>query len=196
MNALRQTETTIAVSDIQMHVRIRGTGEPLLLLHGFTGSGADWVHMFDLDDLARRYTLIMPDLRGHGRSTGSGRFTHRQCGLDVIELLDRLGMSRCKALGTSAGGNTLLHVSTREPQRVEAMVLFGAPSYFPVPARAIMRTMTKRGAARTSGESCERHITMATTRSARCGPRRAALPTATTTCASPRRFWPPSLRRR
>ena len=40
------------------------------------------------------------------------------------------------------GGNTLLHLATRHPDLLEAMVLIGAPSYFPAQARAIMRTFT------------------------------------------------------
>jgi len=134
------TEGSITFEGAQLHYRTRGAGEPLLLLHGFTGSGGDWVHLFDLDDLARRFLLIMPDARGHGRSTNpSGAFTHRQCARDVIALCDHLGVARCKAIGLSLGGNTLLHLATAHPDRVAAMVLIGAPSYFPAQARAIMR---------------------------------------------------------
>ncbi len=134
---------TISIHGIELHYTVRGTGEPLLLLHGFTGSSADWVHMFDLDALARSYTVITPDLRGHGGSTNpSGRFTHRQCADDVEALLDHLGVECCRALGTSAGGNTLLHLATRDRERVSAMVLFGAPSYYPAQARTIMQSMT------------------------------------------------------
>ena len=125
----------------------RGEGEPLLLLHGFFGSSADWVHLFDLDDLARRYRLILPDARGHGRSTNpTGAFTHRLCAADVRALLDHLGLARVKAVGLSLGGGTLFHLATQEPDRIEAMVLIGAPSYFPVQARALTATVTDRDA--------------------------------------------------
>jgi pimeloyl-ACP methyl ester carboxylesterase len=137
------TQTTYAVNGIDMYVDVRGDGEPLLLLHGFTGSGADWRHVFDLDDLARRFRLIIPDLRGHGRSTNpAGSFTHRQCARDVAALLDQLGVARYRAIGASLGGNTLLHLATAEPQRPSAMVLVSATMYYPAPARAIMREVT------------------------------------------------------
>ena len=85
----------------------------------------------------------MPDARAHGRSTNpGGAFTHRQCARDVLALCDHLGVARCKAIGLSLGGNTLLHVATADPDRVGAMVLIGAPSYFPAQARAIMRSFT------------------------------------------------------
>lgn len=137
------TDGSISYDGAELHYRTHGDGEPLLLLHGFTGSGGDWVHLFDLDELARRFRLIVPDARGHGRSTNpSGRFTHRQCARDLIALCDHLGVARCKAIGLSLGGNTLLHVATARPDHLEAMVLIGAPSYFPAQARAIMRTFT------------------------------------------------------
>jgi pimeloyl-ACP methyl ester carboxylesterase len=132
------------VNDIQIHYEVRGSGPPLVLLHGFMGSSADWVHLFDLDDLARRHTLVMPDARGHGGSTNpGGDFTHRQCARDLLALLDGLGIHRFKAVGFSLGGSTLLHAATMAPDRVSGMVVIGAPSYFPPQARAIMATVTE-----------------------------------------------------
>jgi pimeloyl-ACP methyl ester carboxylesterase len=137
-------EELVPIHDIEMHVRRLGRGQPLLLLHGFTGSGADWVHLFDLEALARDFDVIMPDLRGHGRSTNpAGTLTHAQCARDVRALCDRLGVGRFRALGVSLGGNTLLHLATQEPARVAAMVTFAAPSYFPAPARALQRGFTE-----------------------------------------------------
>lgn len=134
---------TTAIHGIELHYEVRGEGEPLVLLHGFTGSSGDWVHVFDLEALSRQYRLIIPDMRGHGRSTNpSGAITHRQCALDIAALLDALGIERFKAVGTSFGGNTLLHMATRQPERVEAMVLVSSPSYFPREAREIMGMMT------------------------------------------------------
>jgi pimeloyl-ACP methyl ester carboxylesterase len=134
---------TASINDIQMHYEDRGQGEPLVLLHGFTGSSGDWVHLFDLDALATQYRVIAPDARGHGRSTNPwGKFTHALCALDLVALLDHLGVERFAAVGLSLGGNTLLHAATQQPERVAAMVLIGAPSYFPAQARAIMATFT------------------------------------------------------
>jgi pimeloyl-ACP methyl ester carboxylesterase len=128
-----------AVNGIEMYFEREGHGPPLVLLHGFFGSSGDWVHLFDRAALARERTLLVPDLRGHGRTTNpAGIITHRQCALDVFALLDQLGIERFKAVGMSFGGNALLHMATQQPERVEAMVLAGSPSYFPGQARAIM----------------------------------------------------------
>ena len=93
-----------------------------------------------LDHYAQRYRVILPDLRGHGRSTNpTNEFTHRQAAADVYALLDRLGIERFRGIGTSTGGMTLIHMATRQPKRVEAMILVGATIYFPEQAREIMR---------------------------------------------------------
>ncbi|HVV49241.1 MAG TPA: alpha/beta fold hydrolase [Polyangia bacterium] len=138
----------LAVNGIDLAYEVRGDGPPLLLLHGFFGASGDWVHLFDLDALAARWRLIMPDARGHGRSTNpTGRLTHRQAADDVRALLDHLGLERVKAVGLSFGGNTLLHLATAPATRgrLEAMVTIGAPSYFPKPARAIMAAVSIDG---------------------------------------------------
>lgn len=138
----------LKVNGIDLAYDVRGDGPPLLLLHGFFGTSGDWVHLFDLDQLGRRFRLVMPDARGHGRSTDpAGALTHRQAAADVRALLDHLGLARVKAVGLSFGGNILLHLATSPAtrDRLEAMVTVGAPSYFPPPARAIMATVSTEG---------------------------------------------------
>lgn len=135
------TGRSYTLNGIEMHVESHGQGEPLVLLHAFGASGAMWGEM--VRELATQYRVIVPDLRGHGRSTNpSQQFTHRQSARDVLALMDSLGITRFKAMGISTGGMTLLHVATSEPSRVEAMVLIGATIYFPEQARAIMRAST------------------------------------------------------
>lgn len=125
-----------------MHYEVRGVGEPLLLLHGGMGVGADWRFVFAADP--PHYQVIVPDLRGHGRSTNpGGGFTFRQCALDVIALLDQLGVSSVKAIGLSLGAKTLLQVAAMQPSRVEAMVLVSATPYLPQPLRAAAAQFTR-----------------------------------------------------
>jgi pimeloyl-ACP methyl ester carboxylesterase len=131
---------TLSVNGMQMYVEVRGAGEPLVLLHGYGQCGKGWQPL--VDRYAQTYQVIIPDLRGHGRSTNpSGVFSHRQSALDVYAMLDQLGVTRFKAMGISTGGMTLLHMATQRQDRVEAMVLIGATSYFPEQARAIMRAV-------------------------------------------------------
>ncbi|MBU8895491.1 alpha/beta hydrolase [Corallococcus sp. M34] len=143
MDATRDSRPPL-LDGLRLHFTVMGEGPPLLLLHGFTGVGADWAHVFDLDALGRQYRLIVPDLRGHGRSLNpSDNFTMRQCAVDVLALLDSLGIERCRAMGMSLGGNTLLHVATLAPGRVERMVLVSSTPYYPAQARQLMATFTE-----------------------------------------------------
>ena len=58
-----------------------------------------------LENYASSYRVILPDLRGHGRSTNpSGEFTHRQAARMFTPCLDKLGIQRVRGIGTSTGG--------------------------------------------------------------------------------------------
>jgi pimeloyl-ACP methyl ester carboxylesterase len=138
-------ERTLPIHECELYVRTVGSGPPLVLLHGFTSSGASWEPF--VEPLAREYTLIVPDLRGHGRSTNpSNQFTHSQAARDIFALLDRLGVDHFRAMGMSTGAMTLLHSATQQPARVEAMVLLGGTTYYPERARAIIRRSTVESA--------------------------------------------------
>ena len=126
------------LNGLQLYFEVHGTGEPLLLLHGFSGVSQDW--KASLHEWGDSFRLIVPDLRGHGRSSTLVKpFRHEEAAGDLFTLLDQLGISAFKGVGISCGGNVLLHMATRQPQRVKAMVLVSATPYFPAQARAIMR---------------------------------------------------------
>jgi pimeloyl-ACP methyl ester carboxylesterase len=138
MSSTSRVEMNVPINGMQMYVETRGKGAPLVLLHGGGGVGANWQLVFDVPP--DNYQLIEPDLRGHGRSTNpSHEFTFRQSALDVLALLDHLGIEQFKAIGLSMGAKTLLHAATAQPARVEAMVIVSAAPYFPEQARGIMR---------------------------------------------------------
>jgi pimeloyl-ACP methyl ester carboxylesterase len=128
----------VRVNGVDLHVETHGQGEPLLWLHGMLGCAGDAVHA-GRDRFAERHRIIAVDARGHGRSTPCETVTHRQHALDVIGVLDHLGVTACRAIGCSMGGNALLHLATIQPQRLDAMVVVSSVMRFPEQARAIMR---------------------------------------------------------
>ena len=146
----------IHVNGIDLHYVDRGKGEPLLLVHGFGGCGGQWGSIADA--LAQNYRLIIPDLRGHGWSTGAASsFTTLNASEDIAALLNSLGLRRVRAIGVSAGGMVLLHLATREPDRISSMVLVSTAQRLPDQARAIARGMTMgtlTGRARELWQSC------------------------------------------
>jgi pimeloyl-ACP methyl ester carboxylesterase len=118
--------------------RDSGSGVPLLLLHGFTGSGDNWNHVFA--ETLPGYRVITPDLPGHGRSANPRPdFKFADVARDVFALLDHLGIDRVTAIGMSAGANTLLHMATQQPSRIMSMIHVSGTPRFPDQARAIMR---------------------------------------------------------
>ena len=126
------------LNGVQLYFEVHGSGEPLLALHGFLGCSQDWAPL--PAEWREQFQLIAPDLRGHGRSSNpSATFRHDESAGDMIALLDHLGIGSFKGLGVSGGGNVLLHLATRQPDRVKAMVLVSATSYFPAQARPLMR---------------------------------------------------------
>jgi pimeloyl-ACP methyl ester carboxylesterase len=120
---------SVRLNGFEMYYETLGEGEPLLLVHGWSGN-TSYFEPF-LEPLAEHYRLIIPDLRGHGRSTNpGGEFTMAQAAMDLSALLDHLGVGRVRALGASAGGVILLHMGTLQPSRIDQMILIGTGSRF------------------------------------------------------------------
>ena len=132
----------IHANGIDLHYVDRGKGEPLLLVHGIGGCGGQMGAIADA--LAQNYRLIIPDLRGHGWSTGSANsFTTLNASEDLAALLNSLGLRRVRAIGVSAGGMVLLHLATREPDRISSMVLVSTAQRLPDQVRAFARGLAK-----------------------------------------------------
>ena len=115
------------LNELDFHVEFDGSGQHLLLLHGFTGSVRTW------DDvrpaLVGRASIIAVDLIGHGRSASppdAQRYTLEWCARDLVSLLDELGLDRVDVLGYSMGGRVALHFAIHHAERVRALILESA----------------------------------------------------------------------
>jgi len=112
------------VNGIRLHYREGGTGPAVLLLHGLSVNGQMWKTL--APPLLSTHRVIIPDLRGHGESTNpSGVYRHADVATDLFELLDQLKIDKVRGVGHSSGAGVLLHMATRQPDRVEKMVLIG-----------------------------------------------------------------------
>ncbi len=99
-----------------------GQGSPLLLLHGLEVNGT----MFDpiVPTFTPHYQMIVPDLRGHGRSQDlPGPYDVPQLTADVIGLLDTLALSVVDVLGYSHGGAVAQYLAYMFPHRVRRLIL-------------------------------------------------------------------------
>jgi len=149
----------IHVNGTDVHYVDRGKGEPLLLVHGFGACAADWGSI--AATLAQDYRLIIPDLRGHGWSTDPATsFSTLRSSDDISALLNSLGLRSVRAIGLSMGGMVLLHLASREPDRISSMVLVSSASQLPDQARAISRGTTMQTLSGVAGDmwrSCAVH---------------------------------------
>ena len=111
--------------DIELNYLERGSGPPLILLHGNAERLSYFKYQFDF--FASHYRVIAIDTRGHGASPrGEAAFTLSQFADDLKCFLDRLGISKTRLLGFSDGGNIALLFALRFPDMVEALILNGA----------------------------------------------------------------------
>lgn len=112
------------VNGVQLHYRVGGNGPALVFLHGLTLSGAWWDSL--APHLLADHTVILPDLRGHGRSTNpSGVYRHSEIATDVLQLMDVMGIREFAGIGHSSGAGVFLHMAARAPDRVRSMILIG-----------------------------------------------------------------------
>ena len=124
--------TRVAVNGVNLNAEVRGRpngrsgGPVLLLLHGFTGSGATWSpHL----EAWPGFTTVAVDLLGHGASdcpADPRRYRMESCLEDLVALLDRLEVRRAAVLGYSMGGRVALRLALHAPERVRALVLESA----------------------------------------------------------------------
>lgn len=118
----------IVVDEVSYHIEVCGEGFPLIMLHGFTGCGANWKPF--CSTLGEKSMLIMPDLPGHGRtktdSLDGAKFYFMPVVEQIIEVIDRLGYDKVDMLGYSMGGRLALALSVMYPSRIRKLILESA----------------------------------------------------------------------
>ncbi|PZU88167.1 MAG: alpha/beta hydrolase [Chelatococcus sp.] len=116
----------IATNGATIHVRVGGQGPAVVLLHGYGETGDMWAPM--AADLARSYTVVVPDLRGLGLSSKpvSGFDKKTQAG-DVAGVLDSLKIERADLVTHDIGNMVGFAFAAQHPRRVGRFVLIDAP---------------------------------------------------------------------
>ena len=132
MRFARQPQTasempTVRVQGVNFHVEERGSGQPLILLHGFTGSSASWTAISD--KFAGRNRVIAIDLIGHGATSepaDPSRYAFEHALDDLIAIADQICVGRASWLGYSMGGRLALGLALQFPHRVSSLILESA----------------------------------------------------------------------
>jgi pimeloyl-ACP methyl ester carboxylesterase len=111
---------------VRIHYVLRGSGPLVVLLHGFPQTMHAWRRV--VGELARSYSVLMPDLRGFGYSSRplDGYDANTVAG-DVLALVDRLGFSAFAVCGHDWGALVAYACSALDRDRVRALALFDGP---------------------------------------------------------------------
>ena len=103
-------------------MRTLGAGPSLVLLHGLGGNGACWSPL--ARSLEAEFDVVMPDARGHGRSsTPLQGYRYEDHAHDVVCLIRGLGLATPTLLGHSMGGMTAAVVASRSSELIRAAIL-------------------------------------------------------------------------
>src|SRR5947209_16948710 len=106
----------------RVRYRQEGWGPAIVLIHGITGSSDTWDEV--IEPLAEHYTVVAPDLLGHGASAKPrGDYSLGAYASGVRDLLGALGHSRATVVGHSLGGGIAMQMAYQFPERVERLVL-------------------------------------------------------------------------
>ncbi len=114
----------IKVNGINYHVKTIGEGEPLLLLHGFTGSLQTWSPF--INDWSQFFKLILVDIIGHGETDHPeevDRYSMEHVVHDLKQILHTLNINKVHLLGYSMGGRVALSFSILYPEYVLSLIL-------------------------------------------------------------------------
>jgi pimeloyl-ACP methyl ester carboxylesterase len=117
---------------VQIHYTEKGIGEPIVLIHGQGVSSQIWVDAGVLQNLAADYRVIAMDVRGHGMSgkPHDPKQYGREMALDVVRLLDHLGIQRAHIVGYSMGAQLTSLLLTLHPERFLTATLGGGTGRF------------------------------------------------------------------
>ncbi len=115
------------VNGLKMYYEIKGSGEPVVLLHGaFMAITDDWREW--INELAKTRKVIAVEMQGHGRTADIKReITYENLADDVAGLLEYLKIERADLVGYSLGGGAAMLCAIRHPEKVRKVVSISAP---------------------------------------------------------------------
>ncbi|MGE6540067.1 2-succinyl-6-hydroxy-2,4-cyclohexadiene-1-carboxylate synthase [Bacillus luti] len=114
----------VTLQGVSYEYEVVGSGEPLLLLHGFTGSMETWRSF--IPSWSEQFQIILVDLVGHGKTESPEDVTHydiKNVALQMKELLDYLHIDKAHILGYSMGGRLAITTACLYPEYVHSLIL-------------------------------------------------------------------------
>jgi len=119
------TEHYADVNGVKLHYYIGGKGSPVVLLHGYAETSHMWLPI--MPELAKNYTVIVPDLRGAGDSSKpESGYDKKNMAVDIRSLVVSLGFNRAEVVGHDIGLMVAYAYAAQFPQETERLVLMDA----------------------------------------------------------------------
>jgi pimeloyl-ACP methyl ester carboxylesterase len=113
---------TIRIGELRLHYVVAGSGDPVVLLHGWPQTWFEWRRI--IPALATKYTVIAPDMRGLGDSSKPpGGYDKRTVADDIYQLVRKLGFERIYLVGHDWGGPTAYAYAAAHPADVRKLAI-------------------------------------------------------------------------
>ncbi|MFV8325105.1 alpha/beta fold hydrolase [Flavobacterium sp. ZS1P14] len=113
-----------------LYSKIEGSGQPLLILHGFLGMSDNWKTLGA--QLASDFQVHALDLRNHGRSLHSEAFSYEIMVQDVFEYCQAHNLEKINIIGHSMGGKVAMLLATTHPKLVDKLIVADiGPKFYP-----------------------------------------------------------------
>ena len=120
-------EKRFCLKESEIFALVGGSGPALVLLHGYPQTHFAWHLVAPL--LAKHFTVVLPDLRGYGKSVGPERdighegYSKRSMAQDIVEVMSALGHSSFFVAGHDRGGRVAYRMAFDFPQRVKKLAV-------------------------------------------------------------------------
>jgi pimeloyl-ACP methyl ester carboxylesterase len=122
MTGMNVSEQTIQVNGLPVHYRVVGQGEPVVFVHGLSGSSRWWNR--NVPAIAERHRVYLVDLPGFGTMRRfHWLFGLKRCVIWLDKWMEAVGLEMAHLVGHSMGGYICMALATRKPQKVKRLVL-------------------------------------------------------------------------
>lgn len=138
---------------MKLHSKVKGEGQPLIILHGFLGMGDNWKTL--ANSYAKEgFEVHLVDQRNHGRSPHDDAFSYDLLAEDLKQYLKGKSIESASIIGHSMGGKTAMRFATLFPEQVDKLIIVDiAPKYYAPHHQQILEGLTKISEAKLTSRS-------------------------------------------